>query len=118
VSVATLLNMTCTLERKSVTTASTGAKSVTWTTVSSSLPCAVQGSSTREQRNADRQDGVLTFTAYFAHGTDIRPEDRITPASGTASGLKLYVDGPAIDDAGRGAYVRVPLVYQRGGGVP
>lgn len=112
-----MLNQTCTIRRKSVTTASTGAKTVTWTNVATGVACAIQGAGSREDRTAERQDGVLTFTGYFAYGQDIRAEDQVLPTSGAASGLTLHVDGPAIDDAGRQAYTRVPLLWRRGGGV-
>lgn len=113
-----MLNMECSIYRKTENTSSTTygpndsiAESV------SHVPCTVQIATSREIDFAARETGVLYAFGYFEYGTDIRSADRIYMIGGQYDGYYFSVTGTPDDTAGRQAFIRVPLEYRAGGGL-
>lgn len=113
-SLAGLLNQTAfTYRPTQVQSATTGAVSVTWTTVNSSIACTIQTKTAKSSVDS----GAIRFEtfaeAYFPAGTDIRLKDRISISSpvepvsiGTDNSLWVVTSAP-FDEAGRRAFVKV-----------
>lgn len=116
-SVYALLNSTCTISRKTTAVSSTTYAGVnTWSNAATGVACTIQADATREADFAAKETGIVSAWGYFEYGTDIRTGDRVVPNDGQYSGVTLTVLGPPQDQAGRQAFVRVPLEYRIGGG--
>ena len=84
-----LLNTTATIERATPATGAGGEVTLTWATVASGVPCALQ---LRAGRSAAYEPGFVTDldgVAYLPAGTDLRPRTQGGP------GDRLSVDGAA-----------------------
>ena len=110
-SVAGLLNTTCTIRRKTQTQSSaTGAISNSWANVATGVACSLNEGGQYESLNAGRENGQVTAVFYFAYGQDVNNGDRIVFGSRT-----FEVTGPPIDGAGRLVYAKIPVREVKGG---
>lgn len=110
-SVASLLNTTCTIRRKTQTqSSSTGAISTSWANLATGVPCSMNEGGQSEREVAARETGEVFATFYFAFGQDITNADRIVYGART-----FEVVGPPIDGAGRSVYCRVSAREVKGG---
>lgn len=119
-SVAALLNATCTILRKGANqTTATGELAPVWATSYSNVACTIQAAGASERARADAEAGSAEYDGYFAAGTDIRHYDHINGITAPAYlvGVRLAAVGPAVDESGRGAYLRVPLKQITDGGL-
>lgn len=73
--------------------------------------CAIQGKSASERVSSDQETGGYSFIGYFPTGVDLQTDDRIGGITGAGglSGVTLVVAGNPFDEAGRGAFLVVPL---------
>lgn len=110
-SIKGLFNRTCTIERATPSVDSGGTVALTWSTVASNVPCALQQTEHESTQNASGEKLNSTAVLYLPKDTDIRPRltdghaDRVTIES------KSYlVDTVADERAGRD---RLRLAYLR-----
>lgn len=123
-SVATLLNSTCTIRRATDAVSSvSGATLPTWADAATLVPCDIQAKSGSESRINARETGETEWDVYFLPDTDVRAEDRINTilVGGSAtswSGRELTITSPPLDNAGRRSYTLVTAAERKGGGLP
>lgn len=123
-SVAGLLNSTCTITHKTpLQDTNTYGYTPRWGTGDTpSVPCAVQALSGSEHEYAARETGEAAYAVYFAAGTSVVATDRlktfayVNGATHPLASVTLEVSSPPVDHAGRGAYVYVEARRVNGGG--
>jgi hypothetical protein len=73
--------------------------------------CAIQFRSDTATERQFRETGERYGVGYFNIGADIQTGDRLVDVTGPAglAGAVLEIDGLPIDQAGRGAFLRVSL---------
>lgn len=82
-----LFNRTCTIERATPAVDTGGTVSLTWSTVASNVPCALQQAENESRQDASGEKLDSTAVLYLPKDTDIRPcltdghADRVTIAS-------------------------------------
>jgi len=119
-SVAAMLNATCNILRKGANqSATTGELAPVWATSYANVRCTIQAAGASERTRAAAEAGQAEFDGYFPVGTDILHYDHITGISAPPylSGVRMMAAGPAVDESGRGAYLRVPLRQITDGGL-
>lgn len=107
-----MMRNTCMVIRKAVTTsAASGGIVETWTIVYPLVRCSIQGATTREDFKTGQERRAFSFVGYFPASMDLRHTDRIRNITGPGglTNRTLEIEGPALDDAGLMAYIRVPL---------
>lgn len=115
-SLASLLNKTCTVSSKSVSQSATSGGNVTARQSTADVACAVQIDKSYQTTIMGKETGVVEAWFYFANGTTIDVGYRITSVPGY-SGHTFEVISKNMDDVGRGAYTKVLAVSKDGGGV-
>lgn len=112
-SVLGLLNKTCTIRRPTATDNTvTGSTGYTYADAATNVPCAVQVS-TATDGFTPVPTNETTYNVFFAYGADVTSNDRLTNITGLTN-FSLAVTSEPIDDAGRGAYIRVTARHQLG----
>jgi hypothetical protein len=113
-----LMTNTCAVWRDSGTQSSTSAgHTPAWAAVYTGVPCSIQGSRSSEAILMARETGTAAYDVYLPPNADVRTNDFLTAVTGhgsIATGDKLAITGPPLDESGRGAYVVVPAVWQTG----
>lgn len=113
-SLAGMLNKTCTISREAITQNDvTGEIVRTFSSLASGVRCTVQ-IVTAAQAAGYPEAGETHYDVYFAAGRDIGVGDRITAITGMAN-MTLDVESDAGDDSGRGPYTRVRCIHKTGG---
>jgi len=114
-SLASMLNRTCTITREVLTQDSvTGEIVRTFSnTVAAGAACAVQVLSA-ERAGTQPEAGETYYDVYFAYGQDVGVGDRLTAIAGLTN-FSLEVRSDPSDDAGRGTYSRVRCLHKTGG---
>lgn len=115
-SVASLLNKTCTVSSKSMSQSATTGGNVTARVSLADVPCAVQIDKSYQTTIMGKETGVVEAWFYFAHGTAVDVGYRLTSVAGY-SGHIFEVISKNRDDVGRGTYTKVLAVSKDGGGV-
>ena len=104
-SLLSLLNKTCTIQRPTGGKGSVmGSTSYTYSSTTN-VQCAVQVKTAMQTSDVFRA-GEEIFTFYFPSGTDVKSQDIITAVTGYTDYTFTVKTGPQ-DDAGRSAYTRV-----------
>lgn len=116
---ARMLVNTCSIQRGAETQAATGESVKQFTTLYSAVPCNIQTRDGSEEQAYARETGKRIGRVYVSPGTDLLNGDRLVSiAGGGASGFTgatLAITGPAVDHAGRGAYLMAPWEEVLGG---
>jgi len=113
-SLAGLLNKTCTISREAITQDATTKEIIkAFSSIASGVPCTVQ-IVTAAQAAGYPEAGETHYDVYFAAGRDVGVGDRITSITGMTN-MSLDVQSDAGDDCGRGPYTRVRCVRKTGG---
>lgn len=113
-SAVSMMRNTCTIKRPTASQSSSSAgMKQTWANAATGVRCSIQARSSSESFATGMTHAGASYIGYFPAGTDIRNKDRIGSITGQniggLSGKTLEVRGLAIDQAGRGALLAVPL---------
>lgn len=111
-SVSGLMNKTCTIRRYTDAKSSvTGGNAATYADTTG-VRCALQILST-DKISQPAEAGTSHANAFFPFGTDITSGDDLVSVTGYSDWC-WSVNSDPVDDAGRGAYVRVEVTHKQG----
>lgn len=117
-SVASLLNLTCTIKTTTFAASSTTGFPVgTIPSGTSGTPCALQAMTSRESVQWSRETGSTMAWLYLLPGTTISTQSRVLISGGQYDSKTFSVVGPSQDEAGRGSHLRIPVQLMEGGGL-